>query len=119
VRRGRQKLGGIAMVGILTVWGTGDDGFWKKRITCKQSEVSTYLSAFDSYDDHDFDIELLKIQELQLGRMYDMVDNPHPDYLLYYVDEEGLFCKKDTVMNVKGRCSRSYNEMLETRFYEV
>lgn len=63
--------------------------------------------------------KLLKISELEVGKMYDMVDNPHPNYLLYFVNEEGLFCSYDTVVRVKGISSITYNKSLTTRLYEV
>lgn len=65
------------------------------------------------------DKKLLTIQALEKGKMYDMVDNPHPNYLLYFVDEEGALHHYDTVMKCDGKSSITYNKMLKTRFYEA
>lgn len=63
--------------------------------------------------------QLLKIQELEVGKMYDMVDNPHPNYLLYFVDDEGALYQYDTVVKCDGKSLIRYNQALGLRFYEA
>jgi hypothetical protein len=65
------------------------------------------------------DKNLLKIHELESGKLYDMVDNPYPNHILYYVDEEGCYCHKDLIVKTQGRRMLQYNEALKLRFYEV
>lgn len=43
------------MFGTLIVWGEDYHGFWKKRISCYQSEIGDRLNELDSYDDYDFE----------------------------------------------------------------
>lgn len=63
--------------------------------------------------------KLLNVHELEAGKLYDMVDNPYPGYLLYYVDEEGSFCHKDLVVITEGKSVVRYNEIIKRQFYEV
>lgn len=63
--------------------------------------------------------KLLKIHELEAGKLYDMVNNPFPDYLLYFVDNEGLFYQRDLVVKTEGKSSLKYNDSLRLEFYEV
>jgi hypothetical protein len=65
------------------------------------------------------DKKLLKVYELEAGKIYDMVNNPYPDHILYYVDEEGGFCQKDLIVVTQGKRSVRYNEVIKHRFYEV
>lgn len=62
--------------------------------------------------------KLLSIKELIPNKMYDMIDNPYPNYLLYYVDDKGQLCSYDTVVKVKGISSMSYNEVICCEFYD-
>jgi hypothetical protein len=65
------------------------------------------------------DKKLLKIHELESGKLYDMVNNPHPNYLLYFVDEEGFFYQRDTVVKTEGKSFLRYNDAIKMEFYEV
>ena len=65
------------------------------------------------------DKNLLKIHELEPGKLYDMVNNPYPNHILYYVDEEGFYCHKDLIVKNQGKRMIQYNEAIQLRFYEV
>lgn len=65
------------------------------------------------------DIPLLKIHELKPGKLYDMVNNPFPDHILYYIDEEGNYCHKDLIVKTQGKRHVAYNDALKLRFFEV
>lgn len=65
------------------------------------------------------DKKLLKINELEPGKLYDMVNNPFPNHLLYYVDEDGFYYQKDLIEKTQGKSMIRYNEAMRLRFYEV
>lgn len=65
------------------------------------------------------DKKLLKINELEPGKLYDMVNNPFPNHLLYYVDEDGFYYQKDLIEKTQGKKAIRYNEAIQLRFYEV
>lgn len=64
-------------------------------------------------------MKLLKINELKTGKLYDMVNNPNANYLLYFVDNEGNLCYKDAVVKGEGKGDFNYNTVIKTDFYEV
>ncbi|WP_422661609.1 hypothetical protein ACK8P5_26160 (plasmid) [Paenibacillus sp. EC2-1] len=64
-------------------------------------------------------MKLLKINELQPGKMYDMINNPMANYLLYFVDDQGNLWRRDTVVKVEGMERLEYNEAIKADFYEV
>lgn len=61
---------------------------------------------------------LLKIQDLKPGIKYDMINNPHPNYLLYFVNEEGKLFSYDTVVKVEGVSSMTYNDVIHAKFFD-
>lgn len=62
---------------------------------------------------------LLSIHELEPGKLYDMVGNPYPNHILYYVDKDGNYCHKDLIVKTHGKRFARYNEIIKDRFYEV
>lgn len=63
--------------------------------------------------------KILKIHELEPGKLYDMIDNPYPDHILYYVDEDGNYCHKDLIVKTQGKRMIQYNEAIKKQFYQI
>lgn len=63
--------------------------------------------------------KIFKINELEPGKLYDMVNNPYPDHILYFVDDEGFFWNKDLIVKTQSKSIDRYNDTINLEFYEV
>ena len=61
----------------------------------------------------------LKIHELVIGKIYDIVDNPFPNHILYFVDNEGFLYVKDTIVKCEHLALHDYNKVLKMVFIEA
>lgn len=62
--------------------------------------------------------EYLKINELEVGVVYDIVNNPFPNHIYYFIDEEGNLCNIDDIVKCIGKVGnyKSYNEVIKMNF---
>lgn len=61
----------------------------------------------------------LKIHELVAGKIYDIVDNPFPNHIFYFVDDAGFLYVKDRIVKCEYLSPREYNKVMKMVFIEA
>jgi len=61
----------------------------------------------------------LKINNLKVGVLYDILDNPFPNHIYYFVDNEGFLYVKDIIVNCNHLEHKNYNDVIKMVFIEI
>lgn len=60
----------------------------------------------------------LKVHELEVGKIYDIVGNKFPNHIYYFIDSEGVLYVKDVIVKCNSIATLRYNEVIKMIFIE-
>lgn len=61
----------------------------------------------------------LKVHELKVGVLYEIVDNLFPNHIYYFIDNNGVLYIKDIIVHCNCLASQSYNDVIKMIFIET